>query len=227
MQIYFRQVIRYKKRDRSELKMLDIAVIGVLSVFFEVGWFGAFLAYGFLTRKRKDLGLVKASKPAGFILHKVWSLLPIVLIIVFLLGAAVPDWLYGTILNVSFSGAEYLQVASVLIFLVGVLSFLWSAWTLRSLMRPRIVVMERQELVTKGPYSRVRHPVYTGAMLLFLAPVLLYLNLVLVLLFFICVGLAYRRAVLEDELLASENGFGQAYRDYMQKTGRFLPKLIR
>jgi protein-S-isoprenylcysteine O-methyltransferase Ste14 len=150
-----------------------------------------------------------------------------VLIIVFLLGAVVPDWLYGTILNVSFSGAEYLQVASVLIFLVGVLAFLWSAWTLRSLMRPRIVVMERQELVTKGPYSRVRHPVYTGAMLLFLAPVLLYLNLVLVLLFFICVGLAYRRAVMEDELLASENGFGQAYRDYMQKTGRFLPKLIQ
>ncbi len=87
--------------------------------------------------------------------------------------------------------------------------------------------MERHELVTKGPYSRVRHPVYTGAMLLFLASALLYLNLVLVLLFFLCVGLAYGRSVLEDELLASENGFGQAYRDYMQKTGRFLPKLIR
>jgi hypothetical protein len=41
--------------------MLDIAVIGVLSVFFEVGWFGAFLAYGFLTRKRKDLGLVSGA----------------------------------------------------------------------------------------------------------------------------------------------------------------------
>jgi hypothetical protein len=60
--------------------MLDIAVISVLSVFFEVAWFGAFLAYGFLTRKRKDIGLVKASKPTGFILHAVWSLLPIVLI---------------------------------------------------------------------------------------------------------------------------------------------------
>ncbi len=207
--------------------MLDIGVIGVLSILFEVGWFGAFLAYGFFTRKRKDLGSVKASKPAGFFLHGVWSLLPIVLIIVFLLGALVPGWLYGTILNVSFSGADYLQVASVLIFALGVLSFLWSSWTLGPLMRPRIVVMERHELVTKGPYSHVRHPVYTGAMLLFLASALLYLNLVLVLLFFICAGLAYGRAVLEDDLLASEDGFGQAYRDYMQKTGRFLPKLIR
>ncbi len=207
--------------------MLDIAVIDVLSILFEVAWFGAFLAYGFFTRKRKDLGSVKASKPAGFILHGVWTLLPIVLIIVFLLGAVVPGWLYETILNVSFSGAEILQVASVPIFVLGVLCFLWSSWTLGPLMRPRIVVMERHELVTKGPYSRVRHPVYTGAMLLFLASALLYLNLVLVLLFFICVGLAYGRAVLEDELLASEDGFGQAYRDYMQKTGRFLPKLIR
>jgi protein-S-isoprenylcysteine O-methyltransferase Ste14 len=37
----------------------------------------------------------------------------------------------------------------------------------------------------------------------------------------------YRRTVLEEELLASEDGFGQAYRDYMLKTGRFLPKLGR
>jgi protein-S-isoprenylcysteine O-methyltransferase Ste14 len=54
---------------------------------------------------------------------------------------------------------------------------------------------------------------------------LLFLNVVLVVGFFAMVGIAYRRAVLEEELLASENGFGQAYRDYMLKTGMFLPKL--
>jgi protein-S-isoprenylcysteine O-methyltransferase Ste14 len=64
-------------------------------------------------------------------------------------------------------------------------------------------------------------------MLLTSVPVFLYLNIVLVVLFFACVGVAYRRAILEEELLASDGGYGQAYRDYMQKTGRFLPKLIR
>lgn len=207
--------------------MLDVVVIRVLSILFTVSSIGGWIASMVLARKRKDLGSVKTSKPTGYILTQGLDLIQLVLMVVYLLGAAVPDWVYGTILNVSFGGAEYLQVASVLFFLLGAFVFLWSAWTLGQLMRPHILVMEKQELVTKGPYSRVRHPAYTGFMLLALAPAILYLNLVLVLPFFICVGIAYKRAILEEELLASEDGFGQAYRDYMLKTGRFLPKLIR
>jgi protein-S-isoprenylcysteine O-methyltransferase Ste14 len=58
-----------------------------------------------------------------------------------------------------------------------------------------------------------------------LAPALLLFHIVLVISFLGCLCIVYRRTVLEEELLASEDGFGQAYRDYMQKTGRFLPKL--
>ena len=54
---------------------------------------------------------------------------------------------------------------------------------------------------------------------------LLFLNVILVVGFLATLGLAHRKAVLEEEFLASEDGFGQTYRDYMQKTGRFLPKL--
>jgi protein-S-isoprenylcysteine O-methyltransferase Ste14 len=36
-----------------------------------------------------------------------------------------------------------------------------------------------------------------------------------------------KKAVLEEELLASEEEFGQAYHDYVLKTRRFLPKLGR
>lgn len=79
--------------------------------------------------------------------------------------------------------------------------------------------------MTSGPYARVRHPVYTGAMLMVLGPTLLFLNIVLVVGFLAMVSIAYKKAVLEEKLLASEDGYGQAYRDYMQKTGRFLPKL--
>ena len=80
-------------------------------------------------------------------------------------------------------------------------------------------------MVTSGPYARVRHPVYTGVMLMVLGPTLLFLNIVLVVGFLAMVSIAYKKAVLEEKLLASEDGYGQAYRDYMQKTGRFLPKL--
>jgi len=38
-------------------------------------------------------------------------------------------------------------------------------------------------------------------------------------------AIAYKRTVLEEELLASEDWFRQDYRNYMKKTGRFLPRL--
>lgn len=98
---------------------------------------------------------------------------------------------------------------------------------MRQFMRPSVEVREKHELVTRGPYSHIRHPLYTSIILMTLAPALLLFHIVLIIGFLGCLCIVYRRAVLEEELLASEDGFGQAYRDYLQKTGRFLPKLKR
>jgi protein-S-isoprenylcysteine O-methyltransferase Ste14 len=209
-------------------RMLDNMVIRVLSVLFVVGTLGRFGMLALFTRKRQDLGSVKASKPAGFVLHQVWLFLDILLPFIFiLLGAAVPSWVYGTPLNLSFPGAEFLQVVSVLLFLSGVLLVGMAYRAIGQLNRPRIEVMNKHELVTSGPYSHVRHPVYTGILFMVLASTLLFLHIVLVVGFLAVVGIAYRKAVLEEELLSSEEGFGQEYRDYVLKTGRFLPRLTR
>jgi protein-S-isoprenylcysteine O-methyltransferase Ste14 len=58
-----------------------------------------------------------------------------------------------------------------------------------------------------------------------LASTLLYLNAIMFIASLAIFAIAYKRTVLEEELLASEDGFGQHYRDYMKKTGRFLPRL--
>jgi protein-S-isoprenylcysteine O-methyltransferase Ste14 len=92
-------------------------------------------------------------------------------------------------------------------------------------MTTHIQVLQKQELVTRGPYARIRHPAYTSVIIMALAATLLYLNLIMFLGFLAIFAIAYKRAVLEENLLASEEGFGQEYRDYMEKTGRFLPRL--
>ena len=208
--------------------MLDISVIQILSILLLVGAIGHFGMLALFTRKREDLGSVKASKPTGFILHDVWLFLDLLLPLIFyLLGAVMPGWVYGTILNLSFNDAEFLQVLSVPLFLSGLVLVGWSERALGQLMRPRIEVMERHELVTGGAYSRIRHPTYTGILTMSLASTLLFLQIVLVVGFLACFGIAYKKALLEEELLSSENGLGQDYRDYMSKTGRFLPKLWR
>jgi protein-S-isoprenylcysteine O-methyltransferase Ste14 len=136
-----------------------------------------------------------------------------------------PSLVYGTILNLSFQGGEYLQIFSMALFLLGVVLSGWSAQVLGQFMMSDIQVLQKHELVTKGPYSRIRHPAYTGAILMALASTLLYLNAIMFIAFLAIFAIAHKRAVLEEELLASEDGFGQDYRDYMKKTGRFLPRL--
>jgi protein-S-isoprenylcysteine O-methyltransferase Ste14 len=208
--------------------MFVIEVIRVLSILFVVGGISYFAVSSFFRRERKDLGSVKASKPTGFILDRLFGFLVFWLPLIFLLlGAAMPSWVYGTLLNLSFNGVEYLQAVSVPLFLVGVILACWSESVMRQFMRPSVEIREKHELVTRGPYSHIRHPLYTGIILTNLACALLLFHIVLVIGFLSCLCIAYRRAVLEEELLASEDGFGQAYRDYMQKTGRFLPKLGR
>lgn len=206
--------------------MLGIEVIRVFSIVFVVGLFVAFGMLGFFSRKRRDLGPVKASKPNDFVLHQVWLLLifPFPLVF-FLVGAAMPGWVYGTILNISFQGGEFLQAVSLPLFLFGMILNGWSDQTLGQLMTPQIEVMQKQELVTRGPYSRIRHPTYTSIIMIALASTLLFLNAIMIIGFLAIFGIAYKRAVLEEKLLASEDGFGQDYRDYMKKTGRFLPRL--
>jgi protein-S-isoprenylcysteine O-methyltransferase Ste14 len=206
--------------------VFDIEVVRVLSILFLLGALARTIMLTRFTRKRQDLGSVKASKPIGFVLREVWILVDLLLPLVFmLLGMIVPAWIYGTPLNISFYGAEFLQVISVFLFFSGLIVLGLAYRVLGQLDRPRIEVLDKHELVTSGPYSRVRHPVYTGAMLMVLGVTLLFINVILIGGFLAMVGMAYRRAVLEEDLLASKNGFGQAYRDYMLKTGRFLPKL--
>ena len=206
--------------------MLDVAVIRVLSILLVVGGISYFAVSLFFRRERKDLGSVKASKPTGFILNQFFGFLVIWLPFIFLLlGAAMPSLVYGTLLNLSFNGVEYLQAVSVPLFLIGAILAGWSESAMRQFMRPSVEVREKHELVTRGPYSHIRHPLYTSIILMTLGPALLLLHIVLVVGFLACVCIVYRRAVLEEELLASEDGFGQAYRDYMKKTGRFLPRL--
>lgn len=80
------------------------------------------------------------------------------------------------------------------------------------------------ELVTWGPYRRIRHPFYSGFLLAFTAAILAFPHWLILLLSAYGLGVLTLTARREERrLLASE--FGQGYADYMQCTGRFLPRL--
>jgi len=206
--------------------MLDISVIRVLSAFLVVVLIARFLLGAVFARLIGErLGSIKASKPIGLVIDFLCFFLNFVPIIFYLLGAIIPGWVYGTFLNFSFNGAEFLQVASVPIVLFGAVLSGWSSKTLGQQASDKVEVREKHNLITTGPYSRIRHPGYTARMIIDWGVFLLFFNALQFIGLLAWIGLAYKKAVLEEELLSSEKGFGQKYSDYVLKTGRFLPRL--
>ena len=103
--------------------------------------------------------------------------------------------------------------------------FVWLAWMFRALglnVTDTVAARPNGTLVTTGPYHYVRHPMYVG-----LIPILSGLALVTAnwmvavfgaIVFFMLVA---RTRIEERHLLAR---YGDAYRDYMRRTGGFFPR---
>ena len=81
------------------------------------------------------------------------------------------------------------------------------------------------KLITHGVYARVRHPMYTAFWLWAIAQALLLPNWIAGLSGLIGFGILYILRVGPEEQLMIDR-FGDEYRDYMQRTGRLLPKLF-
>jgi protein-S-isoprenylcysteine O-methyltransferase Ste14 len=102
----------------------------------------------------------------------------------------------------------------------------WSKFRLGAFFSTSLGVKEGHEVITTGPYAWVRHPMYTGLLLVMLGGALVYnsgLALAMLLLPF-CVFFFWQSA-LEEKLLLIQ--LGESYRRYRQSTGRFLPRLAR
>jgi protein-S-isoprenylcysteine O-methyltransferase Ste14 len=109
---------------------------------------------------------------------------------------------------------------------IGLLALL--VWILRSLglnLGPSHETRQGHTLVTSGPYSFVRHPLYaTGALLSVALGLLAGLWWPLVWLVPGLLLLGWRTPKEEARLVEV---FGGGYRDYMRRTGRYLPRIGR
>jgi protein-S-isoprenylcysteine O-methyltransferase Ste14 len=83
-------------------------------------------------------------------------------------------------------------------------------------------VMKHQHIVAKGVYAFVRHPIYTGDLLLLIG-LELALNSWLVLGVFFLAPVVLLKAVKEEEMLDREL---DGYNEYRARTKRFIPFVI-
>ncbi len=207
--------------------MLDSLIVRILSAFLAIGTIAGlamFVRRSGIRQRSKD---IRAARRTGVLTKEVWGFLGLVPFAFLVIGAVAPTWVYGTPFNLAFPGGEIVQVAAIVVWLGGGFLAIESIRALGRFMVAEIEVRSDHELVTRGPYARIRHPTYTAFLLLDGAVALLFLHVVLIVSFLVRVAIAEIRARREEELLASEEAFGERYQEYMARTGRFLPRLRR
>jgi protein-S-isoprenylcysteine O-methyltransferase Ste14 len=106
--------------------------------------------------------------------------------------------------------------------LSGGLLLIWTLHCLGKNLTDTVVTRKAASLVTRGPYRWVRHPFYDAVALLIASVSLITANAFLFLCGAIALALIWIRTRKEEELLLAR--FGNQYRAYMIRTGRFFPK---
>jgi protein-S-isoprenylcysteine O-methyltransferase Ste14 len=109
---------------------------------------------------------------------------------------------------------------------LGILCVLGIYWLFSSIgnsISPTSATRQQHQLVTSGPYRWVRHPLYTVGASMFIAFGMAADNWFIAALGVLAfIGMAIRTPKEEANLIEK---FGDEYREYMKRTGRFLPRL--
>jgi len=133
--------------------------------------------------------------------------------------------------TIDFVGLHYTRIntfepfvvyAGFAVFAVSCLVRWWGFNSLGKFFNPRVAIYENHQLITTGAYKNIRHPLYLGSLLSFLAIPMVFNSwgALLLILFTTVPSLIYRINV-EEELLAKH--FGQAYSKYVKKTKKLFP----
>jgi protein-S-isoprenylcysteine O-methyltransferase Ste14 len=82
---------------------------------------------------------------------------------------------------------------------------------------------QQADLITSGLYKRIRHPIYTGVLMVALGITIWHGHFIILTASILLVGLLTYKSLYEEELLRAQY---PQYQEYMQSTGRFLPKIF-
>jgi len=100
----------------------------------------------------------------------------------------------------------------------------WAVVVLGSWFTWNVTVQPGQQLVSHGPYRRIRHPGYTGALLTFVATCVLLRSWVAAALAALTLSAAFLRRIRHEEALMT--GSFAEYEAYASRTGRLVPRLM-
>jgi protein-S-isoprenylcysteine O-methyltransferase Ste14 len=159
--------------------------------------FYALLIWCYLHRAR---AVATSRSVTGYIAAVVATFLPFTLP---LLGGTAPG-----------SGREYVGYSLVLV------GTAWAVWSVRSLDRSISVIAQAREVVDRGPYRLVRHPLYVGELVSSLGVAIIVGTVWALSAWVALCGLQAYRALREEQVLLQAL---PGYRSYRARTAALLP----
>ena len=124
----------------------------------------------------------------------------------------------------SFPYPEYIRLFGIVFNVAGLVLLIWVHRTLGQHWSMLLKLGETHRLITNGPYSRVRHPMYTYFYIMVIATALISSNLFVGIFGIVTWTTLYFVRVGDEESMLLEE-FGDEYKEYMERTGRLLPKM--
>jgi protein-S-isoprenylcysteine O-methyltransferase len=107
------------------------------------------------------------------------------------------------------------------IFVAGILLRWYSIFYLGRYFTVDVAIAEGHQVIDSGPYRHIRHPSYTGALIVFVGFGLCLGNWAALLFLAPIIGAFLWRMKVEEQALL--NALGGTYRAYMQRTKRLIP----
>lgn len=111
-------------------------------------------------------------------------------------------------------------------FALGILSVVFWIWTqihLDTQWSAQLQLRKEHHLVTSGPYAYIRHPLYSAMFSWAISLAFLTANWIFVAVAVLSIAGTVVRVPKEEQMMIE--AFGDEYKAYMQRTGRFFPKL--
>jgi len=120
---------------------------------------------------------------------------------------------------------SWVSYLGIVLMVLGILLRQWSIAVLGRFFSPIVATQKGQKVVDDGPYRLVRHPSYTGLLLILVGLGLAWQSWGAVLLLVVISGLAlYYRMYAEERVLISE--LGDEYIKYSKRTKRLIPYVL-
>lgn len=177
----------------------------------------AFLGYWLWSARKVKAPKLREPLARRFLVH--W--LPLV-VAVLLLGPG--EWFGHSWLREQFvPHTTPVYSIGLILCIAGTALAIWSRAILGANWSAQVQIKQGHELIQRGPYAHIRHPIYTGLILLFAGNALMVGDWRGVLAVAIVVVSFWRKYLLEEKLLARE--FGPAYADYRKRTSPLFPFL--